>query len=431
MASQTDLRVSRFDGPTRRDFLHASSAAMIATVAASGTALAAKKETLRVGLIGCGGRGTGAARQALNADPDAVLYAMADVFEDQLESSFAKLSESGVGDRVRVKEKRKYVGFDAYQGVIDTCDVVLLTTPPAFRPLHLEAAVEAGKHLFVEKPIAVDAPGVRSVMASCRSARGKGINVVSGLCYRYEFAKRATMQRVHDGEIGDILALQATYNTGALWHKGRKPAWSELEFQMRNWLYFDWLSGDHINEQHIHSLDKLAWAMDGYPVKATSSGGRIVRTGAEYGNVYDHFNTVYEWSNGIKGFSSCRQWANAQTDVSDHVFGSKGTAHLQQHRIDRHDGSVWQHRKDPSDDMYQNEHDALFAAIRSGEPINDGEIMCNSTLMAIMGRMSAYTGRTVTWDEALHSKLDLTPSGYERGVVSVPEVSRPGITKFV
>ena len=431
MARQTTSHRNHTSSPTRRDFLKASSAVVIATAAASGTASAAKRDRLRVGLIGCGARGTGAARQALNADPDAELFAMADVFADHLETSLTMLADSTVGDRVRVKNKHKFIGFDAYKNVIETCDVILLTTPPAFRPLHVEAAVNAGKHLFVEKPIAVDAPGVRSVMASCRRAKEKDINVVTGLCYRYEFAKRETMQRVHGGEIGDILALQATYNTGALWHKGRKPEWSEMEYQMRNWLYFDWLSGDHINEQHIHSLDKLAWAMDGYPVKATSSGGRVVRTGAEYGNIYDHFNTTYEWANGVKGFSSCRQWANADTDVSDHVFGTKGTAHLQQHRIDGHDGSVWQHKKDPADDMYQNEHDAFFAAIRSGKTINDGEIMCNSTLMAIMARMSAYTGKTIAWDAALNSSLDLSPPAHEWGDLAVRSVPRPGVTKFV
>lgn len=423
-------------GSTRRTFMKTAGSAVIASAALAGasseTARAAgKPRTLKVGLVGCGSRGTGAARQALTADPNTELVAMADAFEDQLAKSVADLSGSDVGDRVRVKNKRKFVGFDAYLDVIDSCDVVLLATPPGFRPLHVEAAVRAGKHLFVEKPIAVDAPGVRSVMASCRLAQEKGINVVSGLCYRYENSKRATIQRVHDGAIGDILALQATYNTGGLWHRGHEAEWSAVEYQMRNWLYFDWLSGDHINEQHIHSLDKLAWTMNGYPVKATSSGGRAVRTGAEYGNIYDHFNTVYEWSNGVKGFSSCRQWENADTDVSDHVIGTKGTAHLQQHRIEGHDGSVWQHEKAADDDMYQNEHYALFAAIRSEKPINDGEIMCNSTLMAIMARMSAYTGNTISWDEALNSTLDLSPKSYEWGDLAVRAVPRPGVSEFV
>ena len=391
----------------------------------------AKQKPLKVGLIGCGGRGTGAARQALKADENAELVAVADAFEDQADAFLDRISDSDVGDRVNVKDKKKFVGFDAYKGVIKSCDVVLLATPPNFRPLHVEAAVDAGKHLFIEKPIAVDAPGVRSVMESCRRAEKKNISVVTGLCYRYEFAKQATLQRVHDGAIGDILTMQATYNTGALWHKGRKAEWSEMEYQMRNWLYFDWLSGDHINEQHIHSLDKLAWTMrDVYPAKATASGGRIVRTGEEYGNIYDHFNTVYEWENGVKGFSSCRQWANADTDVSDQVYGTKGVAHLQEHRIDNHDGSVWQHEKDSADDMYQNEHDALFASIRSGEHINNGHIMCGSTLMAIMARMSAYTGQTVTWDDALNSTLDLSPPEHTWGDVAVRPVPRPGETKF-
>lgn len=418
--------------PTRRDFMKVSgAAALAATMTTSGPAAARQNKTLKVGLIGCGGRGGGAVHQALSADPNTELFALADVFEDQLLSTLKRLEGSDAGDRVKVKEKRRFVGFDAYQGVIDSCDVVLLATPPAFRPLHLEASVDAGKHTFVEKPVAVDGPGVRSVVESCRRAAEKDLNVVTGLCYRYEFAKRAIMERIHAGDIGTIHALQCTYNTGALWHKGRKAEWSEMEYQIRNWLYFDWLSGDHINEQHIHSLDKLAWIMrDEYPVKATSTGGRIVRTDPKYGNVYDHFNTVYEWGNGVRGFSSCRQWANADTDVSDYAFGSKGTASIQQHRIEYHDGSSWQHEKDPADDMYQNEHDALFAAIRSGDTINNGGIMCNSTLMAIMARMSAYSGRTVTWEQALNSELDLSPGEYAWGDVAMRPVPQPGITEL-
>jgi predicted dehydrogenase len=200
-----------------------------------------------------------------------------------------------------------------------------------------------------------------------------------------------------------------------------------MEYQIRNWLYFDWLSGDHIVEQHIHSLDKIAWAMgDKYPVKATSSGGRVQRTEEKFGNIYDHFNTVYEWDNGVRAFSSCRQWANADTDVSDHVFGTRGVAHIQTHNLETRDGKLWQHEKDPADDMYQNEHDELFASIRSGQPINDGEIMCNSTLLAIMARLSAYTGRSVTWDEMLKSDLDLSPAKYEWGAAPQRPVPVPG-----
>jgi predicted dehydrogenase len=200
-----------------------------------------------------------------------------------------------------------------------------------------------------------------------------------------------------------------------------------MEYQIRNWLYFCWLSGDHINEQHIHSLDKIAWAMgDVYPTKATASGGRVQRTDPKYGNIYDHFNTVYEWDNGVKAFSSCRQWESTSTDVSDHIFGTKGTAHIQEHRIELRDGDNWRHRGEGPDDMYQNEHNALFAAIRKGEPINNGDYMCNSTLMAIMGRISAYTGKTVKRDEVLNMDLDLQPATLEWGPMPMDPVPVPG-----
>ncbi len=416
--------------PTRREFIYTTGAAVAAaSVMGAGRAHAANKK-LKVGLIGCGGRGTGAATQALMADPDTELVALGDAFADQVDACEKKLKSGPAGDRVNVPASRRFAGFDAYLKVIEASDVVLHAAPPHFRPLHLTATIDAGKHTFVEKPVAVDPAGVRAVRAASEKARAKGINVVTGLCYRYENAKRETMKRIHAGEIGDILTLQTTYNTGTLWHKGRKPEWSDMEYQIRNWLYFDWLSGDHITEQHIHSLDKIAWAMNNvYPAKATASGGRTVRVEPEYGNIYDHFNTVYEWANGVKAFSSCRQWANSDTDVSDHVYGTKGTAHIQTHEIADRAGTVlWKQEKDPADDMYQNEHNAFFAAIRKGEPINDGEIMCNSTLMAIMARLSAYTGKTVTWDEMLTSTLDLSPAAYTWGDAPQRPVQHPGMT---
>ena len=421
---------------TRREFLRQGGAALVAGAtlpyASATTYHPHGSDVLRVGLVGCGGRGRGAAAEALKADPNARLVALGDAFADPLADALSTLASTReVAAQVDVPPERRFVGFDAYQGVIEASDVVLLATSPHFRPLHVAAAVEAKKHLFVEKPVAVDAPGVRWMMESSERARARGLSLVSGLCYRYEDAKRETIARVHDGAIGDVVALQCTYNTGGLWHRGRKPEWSEMEYQMRNWLYFTWLSGDHIAEQHIHSLDKLAWAMrDEYPVKCTASGGRTARTGAEYGNVYDHFNTVFEWERGVRGFSSCRQWVGADTDVSDHVFGTKGVAQLQRHEISGE--NPWRKRRgEEPDDMYQNEHDALFASIRPGEPIANGEYMCKSTMMAIMARMSAYTGQSITWEEAWSSKLDLTPAAYEWTDVEPAEVARPGVTKFV
>ncbi|MAF65554.1 MAG: oxidoreductase [Planctomycetes bacterium] len=424
--------------PSRRDLLRTTS---IAAVAAGTSAPLASANAsadprpftgpLRVGLIGCGGRGTGAAANALRADPDTHLVALGDTFGDHLSNCLGTLSkEADIAERVKVDEDKRFVGFDAYQGVIEHCDVVLLATSPHFRPMHVAAAVEAGKHLFVEKPIATDAPGVRAMRESCRRAEEKNLSIVSGLCYRYQRAKRETVARIHDGAIGDIVCMQTTYNTGGLWHRGRKEDWSEMEYQMRNWLYFAWLSGDHIAEQHIHSLDKIAWAMgDVYPTKCTSSGGRSVRSDAKYGNIYDHFNNVYEWENGVRCFSSCRQWSGAASDVSDYVYGTRGSANIQRHRIDAGPWN-WRWKGDGPDDMYQNEHDALFAAIRSGEPINNGEYMCSSTMMAIMGRMSAYTGQTITWDQAWNSSEDLSPPAYEWGDLEMRPIAQPGITRF-
>jgi predicted dehydrogenase len=420
---------------TRREFMKHSGAAVagVALAAAATRKARAQEDVIRVGLIGCGGRGSGAARQALNADPQARLVALGDTFSDRLEGCLKSLSDSDMAAKVTVDDGHKFTGFDAYKKVIEASDVVLLCEPPAFRPASLRAAVEAGKHVFCEKPVAVDAPGVRHVMETCKLAKQKSVNVVSGLCYRYQFAKQDTIKRIQDGAVGDIVTLQTTYNTGGLWHHGRDEKWSEMEYQVRNWLYWTWLSGDHINEQHIHSLDKIAWAMgDEYPVKCTSSGGRAVRTDPKYGNIYDHFNTTYEWASGVRCFSSCRQWANAAaTDVSDHVYGTKGVAHIQEHHIVPAGGAEWRYATEGPDDMYQNEHNALFAAIRNGDAINNGAYMCNSTLMAIMARMSAYTGQEIAWEQALNSQLDLSPEKLAWGDAPQRPIARPGETEFV
>lgn len=423
--------------PSRRQFIQ-TAAATSATVASFGILNSANAdtkatgETLKVGLIGCGGRGTGAAREALLADPNVKLIAMADTFKDSIEVCRAKLQKTDVGDRVVVDDGHMFDGLDSYKKVIELCDVVVHATSPGFRPLHLRAIAEAGKHCFLEKPVATDPTGVRSVLESAQMFKEKGKSLVSGLCYRYQFAKQDIVGRIQQGAVGDLLTLQTTYNTGGLWHKGRKPEWSEMEYQIRNWLYFDWLSGDHINEQHIHSLDKIGWVMNNvYPAKCTSSGGRVQRTDPKYGNIYDHFNTVFEWENGVRCFSSCRQWESTSTDVSDWIVGTKGKAELQSHEIKGYDGSAWKHEPHGDDDMYRNEHVALFKSIRSGEPINNGEYMSHSTLMAIMARMSAYTGKAITWDQALNSKLDLFPKKMEWGDNPINPIAVPGETEYI
>ncbi len=423
------------EATNRRDFVKASTAAIAAasltSLASATPAHTTHRDVLRVGLVGCGGRGSGAAVNALTADPNTELVALGDTFEDHLTNALKALqTDASIGSRVKVDKDHCFVGFDAYQKVVDSCDVVIFATTPHFRPMQVEYGLSKGVHMFVEKPIATDAPGVRRVREAGHKAAANGKCVVSGLCYRYQHAKQETIHRIQDGAIGDFVAMQTTYNAGNLWHRGHQPAWSDLEFQIRNWLYFTWLSGDHIAEQHIHSLDKLAWAMNDYPVKAVSSGGRVQRTEEKFGNVYDHFNTVYEWKSGIKGFSSCRQWYGSATDVSDWVFGTKGKCNIQEHEIQG--DKKWRYRgKDgEADDMYTNEHIELFKAIREGRVIDNTDYMCNSTLMAIMGRMAAYTGQVITWEQAMNSQEDLSLKSYAWGAAPKCEIAVPGVTKF-
>jgi predicted dehydrogenase len=425
---------------SRRDFLTASAAATGAALLAHVPAVHAEgNDMLKIGLIGCGGRGTGAATQALLADPNVQLYAMGDAFADRIEGSLAQLKGDktartrggkSVGEKVAVTPERCFSGIDAYKKVIDCCDVVLLATPPHFRPAHLHAAVEAGKHVFCEKPVAVDTFGAHSVLETCRKAKAKNTAVVSGLCYRYEKSKRETMKRIHDGQIGDVVAIHTNYLARGLWHKTRQQTWSDMEWQLRNWLYFTWLSGDHIVEQHIHSLDKCRWALkDVVPVKCVGLGGRQSRTGPEYGHIFDHHACIFEFPGGVKVFSFTRQQNDTKSDVNDYVMGTKGTASLQAHSITGE--NAWKHVKAAGDDMYQNEHDELFASIRKGTPINDGEWMTQSTLMAIMGRMATYTGQEISWNMVQNSKENLSPPSYEFGPIPVPPVAKPGLTKFV
>jgi predicted dehydrogenase len=430
------------DSATRRDFLAGAAATAAGLTALAPYVHAAGSDVLRIGLIGCGGRGTGAAEQALSADKNTKLVAMGDMFADRLQGSLQALKNNkAVGERVEVTPQSSFVGFDAYKSVIEMSDVVLLTTPPHFRPMHLKAAVEAGKHIFAEKPCAVDGPGVRAVLKACEEAKKKNLAVVAGLCWRYHHAMRDTMKRVHEGMVGEITALQCTYNTSTPWKRDRQPGWSDMEWQLRNWPFFTWLSGDFNVEQHVHSLDKMAWAMnDQYPVRAWGSGGRQVRVEPVYGHIFDHHTVVYEYANGVKLFSACRQQPGCKNDVSDHIMGSKGTCHIDASNAK---GTIvalgsgkplWSSqsgRRKSADNMYQNEHDELFASIRAGKPINNGEWMAKSSLMAIMGRMATYTGQEISWEMALNSKEDLTPPAYVFGPLPVAPVARPGITKFI
>jgi predicted dehydrogenase/sugar phosphate isomerase/epimerase len=419
--------------PTRRDFLAASGAALAALDPVPAVH-AAGSDLLRVGLVGCGGRGTGAAAQALRADDHVKLVAMADAFEDRLDKSLATLrQDEKVADKVDVKPDHRFVGFDAYKDLLAAgVDVVLLCTPPHFRPAHLGAAVAAGKHLFAEKPVAVDAPGVRSVLASCQRARERNLSVVSGLCLRYDRGFRETVRRLHEGAVGDVVALQANDFRGSNWARPRQPGWTDMQWQMRNWYNFTWLSGDFNVEQHVHFLDVCAWVMkDAYPDRAAGTGGRQVRNAPEHGHIYDHFAVVYEYASGVKLFSHCRQQPGCKNDASAHALGTRGRAELSERRkgLAIHAGGDW-HYAGPANDMYQTEHVQLFAGIRSGKPINNGDYMARSTLLAIMGRMAAYTGQLITWEMALNSREELSPPAYDWKVpLPVPPVAIPGKTR--
>ncbi len=423
--------------PSRRQFLQTSTLAALGgtlLTALSPSALyAAGDDVLRVGIIGCGGRGTGAASQALRADKNVKLVAMGDAFADRLESGLSQLKAmKDIADKIAVDNDHKFVGFDCTEKLLASgVDVILLCSPPGFRPAQMKAAVEAGVHVFCEKPVAVDAPGVQTVIAACQVAKEKNLSVVSGLCWRYHTQIMEAFKRMHDGQIGKIVAMQCSYNTGFLWNHGRKEQWSDMEFQMRNWLYYTWLSGDHIVEQHIHSIDKLGWAMhDQTPVAATGTGGRQVRSEPAFGHIYDHFAIEYEYADGLKGFSRCRQQDGCQNDVSDHFYGTNGTCHIKSYDASIEGPNAWS--SDGKDyNMYQLEHDALFASIRNGNRINNGDYMTKSTLLAIMGRMAAYTGKRITWEEAVNSKEKLGPEKLEFGPLAMPEVAMPGITQFV
>jgi predicted dehydrogenase len=404
----------------------------------SSRASAADAGTLRVGLIGCGGRGSGAAANALKADPNVILTAMGDAFGDSLQKAFTSLKTTPeIADKVQVSPEHRFVGLDAYQKVIASgVDVVILATPPGFRPLHLQAAVAAGKHIFCEKPMAVDATGVRSVLQTAAEAKKKNLSLVAGFCYRYNDGVRAWMQQIHDGAIGDVRTIHTCYNAGPVWTKQRNPEWSDAEWQVRNWYYYTWLSGDHIVEQAVHNLDKMSWIMrDQPPQRCMAIGGRQVRTESEFGHIFDHFGVVYEYANDVRAFHFWRQQANVFSDNSDHAWGADGVAHI----VRSFTGPFkiagkkeWKFATDKPRDMYQNEHDELFASIRAGKPINDGEWMAHSTLLAIMGRQAAYTGQSVTWEEAMNSKEDLWPKDFSwQSKVAVPPVARPGETKLI
>lgn len=422
---------------TRRDFVKSSAilgaASLVPSALASGLTYRID-DTIRVGVIGCGGRGTGAAVNALAAHPKVNVVAMADLFEDRLNGSYGWLAENDdFGDRVKVDPAHKFVGFDAYKQLlaIDTIDYVILATPPHFRPIHFDAAIHAGKHVFMEKPVAVDPAGIRKVLDAGARAKQQALSVVAGTQRRHEHSYLSLMKRVNEGELGEIVSASCYWNQGGLWVHDRKPEYSDMEWQCRNWLYFTWLSGDHICEQHIHNIDVINWAKDGPPVKATGMGGREVRTDAKYGNIFDHFSIEYEYADGMTMQSMCRQIDGCAGRVEEVIVGSKARSVSRPGYAVITGGSEWRFDAD-NRNPYEQEHVDLIASILGeGRYLNEAKRVAESTLTAIMGRMSAYTGKSITWEQALSSQLDLSPDAYSFSDLPVRPVAVPGKTPLI
>lgn len=405
--------------PSRRNFLTTAATGTAALLAATSHVHAQGSGKIKIGLVGCGGRGTGAAAQALNADPGVVLVAVGDVFQSQAENSLKALrGEAGIAERVQVSPDHVFVGLDAYLKVIQSgVDVVLLTSPPGFRPQHIKAAVDANKHIFAEKPIGTDAAGVRMALEAVREAKAKKLTFVAGFCWRYDYPRRELFRRIHDGAIGQVRHVHATYLTSPV--KPMPPAtdrpagMGDVEWQVRNWYNFVWLCGDGLVEQACHSVDKILWAMkDTPPLRCVGTGGRIMPN--HQGNIYDHIDVFYEWADGTRATMAQRQLPSCpHNDNSDFIAGTKGFGNIKGGFVEiLNDAGKWRYNGQQKN-MYQVEHDEMYAAIRRGTPINDGERMARSSLAGIMGRMAAYSGQEVTWEQMLKSQENLFPANLD------------------
>lgn len=414
--------------PSRRDFIKSSSALVVGG-AMLGTGLDIARaahvggsDEIKVALVGCGGRGNSAALQALETQGPVTLWAMADAFAqrlasglEQIQRELAKGRSEGkplfAESRVEVPPERQFVGLDAYQKAIDSgVDLVILATPPGFRPMQFEAAVKAGKHVFMEKPVAVDGPGIRRVLAANAEAKKKNLMVAVGLQRHHDPRYRETVARIKDGEIGDLVYSRVYWNGTSPWVRLRKPGQTEMEYQVDNWYYFNWLCGDHIVEQHIHNIDVGNWLRGAHPSEAQGMGGRQIRTGKQYGQIFDHHAVEFTFPDGTKMFSQCRHMDGCAVEVGEYAHGTLGTANVGDARMTGKSGK-WRSRAKPVDAWHQEHHD-LFAALRRGEIYNEGDNGAEATMTAILGRMATYSGKVITWDEALASTLDLSPSEY-------------------
>jgi predicted dehydrogenase len=399
---------------TRRGFLKTS--ALLAGAAASGrlaverSAFAAGSGVIRAGLIGCGNRGTEAALNAMNAGQDVRVVALADLFRDKTQAAMQNL-KARKPQQATVTAERCFAGFEAYQQLIESgVDVVLIAAASHFIPTHLQAAIEAGKHVFCEKPHGIDVPGVKIAMAASEEAKNKNLSLVSGLCWRYDLGVRETMKRVRDGAIGEIVAIQSTYVGTPYYAYDRKPEWGEMEFQFRNWYHFNWLSGDQTAQQLIHSLDKASWALeDKPPLRVWGMGGRQTCVEPRYGDQFDHQSVVFEYPEGVRVFGFTRDQPDCYNETSDVIIGTEGRCDLLKHRIEGE--TPWTYQG-PKPSMYEVEHKELFESIRSGKPLNNGNYMCLSTMLAVAAQVAVYTGRMIPWEKVEQSKRSFALERY-------------------
>jgi predicted dehydrogenase len=385
---------------------------------------AGQEQTISVGLIGCGGRGTGAAENCLESSENVRLTAMGDMFPDRLAGSRRNLSKR---EGFKVTDDHVFSGFDAYKRVLDSgVDMVILATPPGFRPMHFKAAVEAGKHIFFEKPVAVDPAGVRMVMEFGKKAEEKKLGVVAGTQRRHQKSYVETIQKIHEGGIGDVVAGRCYWNGGGVWVNPRREGQSDMEYQLRNWYYYTWLSGDHIVEQHIHNIDVMNWVLKGHPKRALAVGGRQSRTDAKFGHIYDHFGVDFEYANDVHVLSMCRHWNGTPGNVSEAIVGTKGKSSGSNGLYDHGGKQLWK-PEGGGKNAYVQEHTDLIASIRAGKPLNEAQQVAESTLAAIMGREAAYTGQILEWDKFLASDLNLLPENLSMDAkLPEPPVAIPG-----
>ena len=427
---------------SRREFVKTSSLIAGGIIAAplitKANFFSGADDTIKIALIGCGGRGTGAATQALLTKQNVKLVAMADAFQDRLDKAYKSIGEEIDAKKIDVPADRKFVGFDAYLKAIPLADVVILATPPGFRPIHFEEAIKQGKHVFMEKPVATDPAGVQKVLAAAAIAKQKKLNVVVGLQRHYQNSYRELFKR--KDLIGDITSAQAWWNNDGVWVHPRKEGQTEMEYQMRNWYYFNWLCGDHINEQHIHNIDVVNWFKGAYPVKAQGMGGREVRTGKDYGEIFDHHFVEFHYADGSILNSQCRHQPKTMNKVDELLIGTKGKIFADNANIVDHKGKVlYQFDKKTENNPYQSEHDELFEAISKGQyKFWDAENGAKSTMTAIMGRMATYSGQVIEWDKAINSGIDIHPKVYDFAAAppilpnadGLYPVAVPGVTKY-